>query len=211
MALEFSVTGIGIIILQKVINFFGENTIAGFAIAMKVENLIITTFFALATATATFTAQNFGAKKFKRIIKGAKANFLIGIGFCVVFTLMIFLLWNKIADLFLNSNAVSSNSKQIIKKAAKQYLNIAAFNYPILCVLGNFRSLIQALGKTLIPLLAGFCELLMRVLGAVFLTKFFGYVGVCLSPIAAWYGAFVLVIISFFYNMHKLKKIHFNL
>ena len=46
----------------------------------------------------------------------------------------------------------------------------------------------------------------MRVLGAVFLARFFGYIGVCFSPIAAWYGAFVLVISSFFYNINKFKK-----
>lgn len=207
MALEFSITGLGIIILQKAVNSFGENIIAGFAIAMKVENLVITTFFALATATSTFTAQNFGAKKFKRIVKGAKASFLIGMGFCVIFTLMVFLLWNQISALFLNSNIINSECENSIKNAAKLYLNIAAFNFPILCILINFRSLLQSLGKTLIPLLSSFCELLMRFLGAVVLAKIFGYVGACFSPIAAWYGAFILVIISFFYNIKKLKKI----
>lgn len=208
MGLEFSVTGIGLILLQKAVNKFGPEIIAGFAIAMRVENLVIASFLALATATATFTAQNFGAHKFNRIKKGAKSTFIIGLLLCFVFSSILLILWDKITNLYLltNDSGTTQEIKQEIKKAARNYINIAVFNFPVLCVLITFRSLIQAIGKTFIPLMAGFCELVMRIMGAFVLTKFFGYTGVCLSPICAWYGAFILVICSYFYNIKKLTK-----
>ena len=208
MGLEFSVTGIGLILLQKAVNKFGKDIIAGFAIAMRVENLIIASFIALATATATFTAQNFGAQNFIRIKQGARSTLIIGAFLCVVFGGILMLLWDQITGLYLLTNDPSTTeiSKITIKKAARQYIDIAIFNFPILCILITFRSLIQATNKTLIPLLAGFCELLMRTIGAFILSSFIGYIGICLSPICAWWGAFFMVIIAYFVNIKKLLK-----
>lgn len=208
MGLEFAITAIGIIMLQKTINKFGENIIAGFAIAMRVENLVIASFIALSIATATYTAQNFGAQKYIRIKQGAKSTIIIGMFFCAFFSSILMLLWDQITELYLLTSdpATTQATKIAIKKAARQYINIAIYNYPVLCLLITFRSLVQALGRTLIPLLAGVCELVMRVLGAVVLAHLFGYVGICCSPILAWYGAFFMVIGAYIFNIRKLLK-----
>ena len=208
MGLEFAVTGIGLIVLQKGVNQFKKEIIAGFAIAMRVENLAIASFIALATAIATYTAQNYGARKYARIKKGARANLIIGLVLCVVFGGLLYIFWDHITSLYLltNDETTTNAMKCEIKKAAKQYINIAILNFPILCNLISFRCLIQAINKTLIPVLAGFCEFLIRALGAFVLAYFFGYLGICLSPICAWYAAFFLIIGSYFCNMKKLLK-----
>ena len=208
MALEFAVTGISLIILQKGVNRFGGEIIAGFAIAMRVENLIIASFVALGTAMATFTAQNFGARKFDRIKKGSRANLIISAVLCIVFGGLLLLFWDNITELYLmnDNQAITQITKTAIKKAARQYLDIALFNFPILCLLITYRSIVQAINKTLVPLLAGFCELLMRSIGAFVLAYFFGYIGICLSPICAWYGAFFMVTAAYIINIRKLLK-----
>ena len=207
MGLEFSITGIGIIILQKAVNKFGENIIAGFTIAMRIEDLIIAVFIALATATATFTAQNYGAKKYERIKKGAHASSLIGIFLCIVFSIFLLILWDPIINLFLSNDfTTTQETKNLIQDAAKQYIDIAIFNFPVLCLLLIFRSIVLSLNKTLIPVLSGFCELIMRIFGAFFLTKIFGYVGICWTPSCSWYVTFLMVIISYFTSIIKLLK-----
>ncbi len=207
MAFEFFITGLGIIILQKAVNHFNSSTIAGFTIAMRIEDLVITSFYAVATAAATFTAQNFGAQKYHRIKKGAQSCFLIGLLFCFIFGGAIMILWDQIVSLYLNTEfSKDANSIYNIKKAAREYITIAIFNFPILSSLMTFRSVVQSIGKTLIPLLASFCELFMRVIGALLFAKWFGYIGICWSPISAWYSAFLMIIISYFYHMHKLKR-----
>lgn len=206
MGLEFSVTAIGIMILQRAVNRLGENILAGFTIAMRVENLIIASFIALATAIAVYTAQNFGAKKYIRIKKGAHSTLVIGFLLYAVFSTIIFLLWDKIVNLYLiaNSFSVDLTTKQQIKDAANQYINIAVLHYPILCILITFRNLVQSMGKPFIPLLTGFCELITRVIGAILLTKWFGYKGVCLSTVFTWYCAFFLVVTSYIFTIKRL-------
>lgn len=206
MGLEFSVTAIGIMILQKAVNRLGENILAGFTIAMRVENLIIAAFIALATAIAVYTAQNFGAKEYIRIKKGAHSNLIIGFILYIVFSTIIFLLWDQIVNLYLiaNDSAISQTTKQQIKDAAKQYINIAVLHYPILCILITFRNLVQSMNKPFIPLLTGFCELFTRIIGSILLTRWFGYKGVCYSTILTWYCAFFLVAISYISTIKKL-------
>ena len=67
MAVQFSVLGLGIIILQSVCNKFGSDQIAGFTTAMRVEQLALQPMISFGIAMAVFTAQNFGARRFDRI------------------------------------------------------------------------------------------------------------------------------------------------
>ena len=109
MGIQFAITGIGIMFLQKAVNSFGEITIAGFTIAMKIEDIVLTAFFALSTSVATFVGQNYGAKKYHRIKQGAKAIVLIGVSFCVIFTTFIIVLWDQIINLFLLIKTLLAN------------------------------------------------------------------------------------------------------
>lgn len=204
MALEFAVTAVGIIILQGAINNLGPNIVAGFTAAMKIENLIIAAFIALASAVSTYTAQNFGAKNYQRIVSGAKSNIIIGMFLCLIFSLLLFFFWDVFVGFFINDGNFE------VRAAAKQYMLIAILNYPVLCLLITFRCLVQSLGRTIAPILAGFSEVIMRSLGAFFLVGLFGYTGVCCSPILSWYAAFIIIIISYAFGLKKLKK-EFNI
>lgn len=200
MALEFAVTSVGIIILQGAINSLGPNIVAGFTAAMKIENLIIAAFIALASAVATYTAQNFGAKNYQRIVSGAKSNIIIGMTLCLIFSLLLFFFWDVFVGFFVSEGNFE------VKSAARQYMLIAILNYPVLCLLITFRSLVQSLGRTIAPILAGFSEVFMRSLGAFSLVSLFGYTGVCFSPILSWYAAFIIIIISYAFGLKKLKE-----
>lgn len=200
MALEFAVTSVGIVILQGAINNLGPNIVAGFTTAMKIENIIIAAFIALASAVSTYTAQNFGARNYKRIVSGAKSNVIIGMLICLIFSLVLFLFWDTFVGLFVNESAVE------VKSAAKQYMLIAILNYPVLCLLITFRCLVQSLGRTVVPVLAGVSEVVMRSIGAFFLSNILGYTGICYAPILSWYAAFLMIITSYIFAIIKLRK-----
>ena len=68
------------------------------------------------------------------------------------------------------------------------------------------RNIVQALGKTFIPLCGGFAELIARTFGATFLGKYFGYDGVCFSTILAWWFAGILIIASYLFYMKSFSK-----
>lgn len=66
MGLQFSITAIGSIILQRSVNNLGTEIIASVSAAGKVQNLIVAPMDAFGVATATFAGQNYGAGKIDR-------------------------------------------------------------------------------------------------------------------------------------------------
>lgn len=75
MALNYSITAIGTMILQGAVNIFGSSVVAAFTAASKVENLSTQTMPTLGTAIATYCGQNLGAGKYKRIYEGMRKDF----------------------------------------------------------------------------------------------------------------------------------------
>ena len=200
MALAASVTSVGSVFLQSAVNGFGADAVAGFSAASKMENILIGSFAALATAVSTYIAQNLGAKKIDRIVSGVRDSIIIGMGICVVFGVFIVLFWDQAIGLFVG------NDEPGVVEAAKQYINIAIASYPVLCLLITFRSIIQSLGNTVVPIFAGISEVFVRSVGAGVLSALLGYVGACSTSILAWYSAFLIVMVSYVFTINKLEK-----
>ena len=72
--LQQSFVSFGNIIIQSVINGFGPGVIAGYSAAVKLNNLVITSFTTSANGISNYTAQNIGAKKYDRIRSGFRAG-----------------------------------------------------------------------------------------------------------------------------------------
>ncbi len=72
--LQQSFISVGNIIIQGVINGFGPAVVAGYSAAVKLNNLVITSFTTLANGISNYTAQNLGAKKLVRIREGFRAG-----------------------------------------------------------------------------------------------------------------------------------------
>ena len=72
--LQQSFISVGNIIIQGVINGFGPAVVAGYSAAVKLNNLVITSFTTLANGISNYTAQNLGAKKLERIREGFRAG-----------------------------------------------------------------------------------------------------------------------------------------
>ena len=72
--MQQSFISVGNIVIQSVINGFGPGVMAGYSAAIKMNNLVITSFTTLGNGISNYTAQNLGAKKTARIRKGFKAG-----------------------------------------------------------------------------------------------------------------------------------------
>ena len=72
--LQQSFISVGNIIIQGTINGFGPSVIAGYSAAVKLNNLVITSFTTLGNGISNYTAQNIGAGKLPRIREGFKAG-----------------------------------------------------------------------------------------------------------------------------------------
>lgn len=63
MALQFSITAIGTIIVQGAVNVYGETYMAGFSAGGKLQNIIATVYVAFGATIATYVGQNWGAAR----------------------------------------------------------------------------------------------------------------------------------------------------
>ena len=75
--LQQSTVSIGMMLVQSVVNSFGSEVLAGFSAAMRIESIVVVPMSAMGNAMSSYTAQNIGADKTERVIKGYHASYLI--------------------------------------------------------------------------------------------------------------------------------------
>ena len=183
MAIQFSIIGIGIIIIQSVCNTFGSDVIAAVTAALRIEQIATLPMMSFGVALAAYVAQNFGARKFKRIRLGIIKTSTINIILSIVMAFVMRFWGTNIIAAFMGTT-----TNEIID-IAHQYLLISTIFYFFLGQIFIYRNALQGMGETLFPLLACVAELVVRSFAAVYLAVKFGYIGMFYSGPIAWISA----------------------
>lgn len=199
MGMQFTVIGLGIIIVQSVCNTFGSETIAAFSAATRIEQLTTMPLFALGVGVTTYTAQNFGARLIRRIRQGVLQAFILSMFISIIMAIIAYKWGANIASLFLN------NPKPEILKQAVQYNQTTTLFYFALASIFIFRQALQGLGHAILPLISGIIELTMRWGITVFLATTIGYTGLCFATPIAWCGGALCVVIGYLIIIKKYK------
>ena len=161
MALQYSITAIGSMMMQSALNILGSLVIAGFTAGSKIEQLVTQAYVALGTTMATYCAQNMGAGKVDRIRKGFKSSTMIGIVYSLIAGALIMTVGKYLTPLFLSENVTE------IMGYVDTYLKcVAAFFIP-LTIVNVYRNGIQGMGYGLLPMMAGVAELIGRGVVAI--------------------------------------------
>ncbi|MBQ8201080.1 MAG: MATE family efflux transporter [Clostridia bacterium] len=103
-ALQQSFISIGNILIQIVINGFGTACMAGYAAAVKLNNMCITSVTALGNGVSNYTSQNLGAGKKERIASGTKSGVMIGVVIALAFTAVYCSLSEQLLGLFIEAD-----------------------------------------------------------------------------------------------------------
>lgn len=201
MALQFSITAIGVVILQGALNIFPPTYIAGFAAASKVQNLFVLVPVSFGIAIASYVGQNWGAGEIRRVRQGVNATLLMVLTVCAVLSTVMVIFARPMTSLFLNAEAGEMVTP--IYRASSRYLNISAMFFPFLYVIFLYRNALQGVGRTFLPLMAGVLELVIRCVASLTLPRHYGYDGVIISDVLAWVGASLMLIISYIIQMPK--------
>ncbi len=199
-AVQFSVLGIGILIIQSVCNSFGANVIAAFTAALRIEQLATMPMISFGIALATFTAQNFGAKNLTRIRQGVKRGSVINICLSFIMAYIMRHYGGELVSIFIG------NENPEIVKIAHDYLWISALFYFFLGQIFIFRNTLQGMGRPLVPLTSSFAELMVRSYAAVYLAVQYGYFGVFYAGPIAWVTASVIVSTGYLINIRRLCR-----
>ncbi|MBF0710331.1 MULTISPECIES: MATE family efflux transporter [unclassified Gemella] len=200
MGLQFSFTGIGVIVLQTFLNDFSTEHIAGFSIAIRIQNIFIFVFVALASSIATFIGQNYGAKNRQRIDRGVRIVSSLAIVLSILCAIIIKLFAPSMVGIFTKS------PDPLIIQVANIYFDTVIWGYPILALLIVYRSALQGFGFPISAMFAGIIELTMRVLVVVSLTSSLGFFTIALADLLTWIVTGIALIIAYYYLTNPKRK-----
>ena len=200
MALQYSITAIGSMMMQAALNLLGSLAIAGFTAGSKIEQLVTQAYVALGTTMATYCAQNTGAGKVDRIRKGFRSSTSIGIVYSVAAGVVIMFVGKYLTPLFLSENITE------IMNYVDIYLKcVGAFFIP-LTIVNVYRNGIQGMGYGILPMMAGVAELIGRGVVAIIAARYHSYFGVCMASPAAWILAGGLLLVMYAHVIRQSEK-----
>ncbi len=202
VSLQFTITSIGSMSLQSVVNSFGTDVIAGFTAAGRVEGLTNIPMSGLGVATQTFVGQNYGAGNYERIVKSVRKIFILDLAVSVIMSITLFSIGKPLVALFM------SEINPEIMAAAERYILAISQCYSLVAVLFVMRNTLQGLGFTYANSIAGIGELCGRLSIAFILTPAFGFDAVCYAGPAAWLLADIPLIIIYIFKERKFRMLY---
>ncbi len=202
MAVMNSITSVGCIFVQSCINSYSVAYTTAYSTGNKFLNMLMLPGITLSFTIATFTGQNFGAKKIDRIQSGVKLSVIIGILSALFLCPILLLFSHQFSKLILSGNdAVNYTSS---------YLSVLSIIIVLLYLLFIFRGCIQSLGKPLFPLISGLFEMIIRILFIYFGLPVFGFKASIYAEGLAWTGALAVNFIAYFCYFRHLCPRNLN-
>ncbi|MDE6063025.1 MAG: MATE family efflux transporter [Lachnospiraceae bacterium] len=202
MAFQNAVISIGGMIVQFVVNGSGVIFIAGFTATNKLYGVLEIAATSYGYSMVTYTGQNLGAGRTERIRKGMRAAILIALATSAVIAAIMLLGGRAILSCFISGTPQEVEQTLYV---AYYYLAIMSLCLPILYILHVTRSTIQGVGNTVLPMVSGIAEFIMRAATAILLPMAIGETGIFYAEIMAWVGADLILICSYFAVMKKLS------
>ncbi|MCM1226737.1 MAG: MATE family efflux transporter [Clostridium sp.] len=206
MALQFSITAIGSIILQGSVNTLGTASVAAVTAASKIQTVAISPMESLGITMSTYCGQNKGAGKYTRIRVGMRQSIIISMIYCVISALVVSFLGGALSGMFVSSKQTTPEEFNEIISLSVRYLRLNGIFYPMLGILFILRTALQGMGYSFLPMMAGVSELAARTLVSVIFVSVYGYTAACAASPVAWIFADVLLVITYFAKMRSLKN-----
>lgn len=191
--LQQSFISVGNIMIQSVINGFGSGVIAGYSAAIKLNNLVITSFTTLGNGISNYTAQNIGAGKPERIRQGFSAGRKMVWMLCIPLFLLYMFAGKILIQFFMDEPS------QEALRTGVEILRIFSPFYFVVSVKLVADGILRGTGMMKQFMIATFTDLTLRVVLAFVLSQTpLGATGIwCAWPIG-WTIAMILSV--YFYN-----------
>lgn len=193
--LQQSFISIGNMMIQGCINGFGVSVAAGYSAAVKLNNLVITSFTTIGNGISNFTAQNLGARQEGRIRQGTRAGLRLVWRLCVPFCLVYILLGKYVLLLFMDeSSAAALATGQMFLWILSPFYFVISAKLVVDGVLRGISAMWQFMAAT-------FTDLILRVVLAF---VFSGMLRSATGIWAAWpVGWSIATALSLFFYLRK--------
>lgn len=200
MALQFSITAVGAIILQAAVNSLGFLAVGAVTAAGRIQGFVTQPLEAMGLTMATYCGQNYGAGNILRVKRGIRQS--LGVMAVLSLVLWVGVSWfgESLTGLFLKE----ANDELVA--LTKQCLYMNGMFFMALGLLLIVRNAVQGLGYAGLAIFAGVFETIGRVIAAMVSVRKGGYLAVCYSNPIAWVLADVLLIGIVIYVLRKVER-----
>jgi putative MATE family efflux protein len=180
------VVSVGFIVLQSMINSFGEDVISGFNAASKLDSFAIMPIMNFGMAISTFVAQNVGARKTERVKEGSNAAILTCVVLSIIISAGLWLFCEPLLKLF-------NKDPGVIAAGADYIYRVVPF-YFLLGLTFIYSGIMRGYGAALIPMLISvFTQIIIRLPSAYYLIRMLDSAnGIWWSFPVSWILGFIL-------------------
>ena len=196
--LQQSFISVGNIVIQGVINTFGSSVIAGYSAAVKLNNLVITSFTTLGNGISNYTAQNIGAEKPERVCQGFRAGLKLVWLLSLPLVILYVFAGKQLLYIFLDDPSGTAMQVGI------QFLRVLSPYYFVVSAKLVSDGILRGAGLMKQFMAATFTDLILRVVLAKVLSGPFGTLGIWSAWPIGWVIAAAMSIV--FYEKGPWKK-----
>lgn len=197
--LQYSLIYVSSIILQRIVNGFGENVIGAFTATTQIELLVQQVFSALGAAIVTYTGQNMGAGKHERISLGVVAAMKISAAVSLVLLVVFWIFGQPIMSIFVTNTEIISIAATGIRITSLFLMTLGGVQI--------LRYMLNGAGDSMYALMNGVVEVIARVALAVSLTAvpFIGMWGIWLTTGLTWTVTAIFALFRYRHGAWKTK------
>lgn len=150
---------------------YGQDAVAGFGVAGRLEALAAMLLFALSGSIGPFVGQNWGARQFSRVRRGVNVTYIFSLSWGFIVAIPLFFFGEDVARLI--------DAKPEVVKVAGLYLALVPWSYGLWGVLMMSSASFNALGKPLPSTALSFARMIVVYVPlATLLNDTMGYVGI---------------------------------
>ncbi|MCI8391943.1 MAG: MATE family efflux transporter [Roseburia sp.] len=174
--LQQSFISVGNILIQSVINGFGAPVMAGYSAAVKLNNLVVTSFTTVGNGISNFSAQNLGARKYDRLLSCFHAGRKMVWSLCVPFVILYLFFGRPLLLLFMKEGSDAAMTAGI------QFLRVLSPFYFVVSLKLTADGILRGVSAMRPFMIATFTDLILRVSFAFVLS------GLMHSTLGIWFA-----------------------
>ena len=203
MAAQNAIIALGGMIITAVVNGYGVAFIGGFTAANKLYGVLEIAATSYGYAMITYVGQNLGAGNIPRIKTGMSSAIKVALATSAVITGIMLIFGQHIVGAFISGKPEEAAAAL---KVGVTYLGIMSICLPVLYILHVTRSAVQGMGNTVLPMVSGIAEFIMRTGGVLILPALMGENGIFIAEVSAWLGADLILVPSYFLMLKRISR-----
>ncbi len=198
--LQQSTVSIGMMLVQSVVNSFGAEMLAGFSSAMRIESLVVVPMAAMGNAMSSYTAQNMGAEKTERVVRGYRVSYGIIFTAAIAICLLLELAPETLITMFLGTEGTEAAMSTGIG-----YLSFMGWFYALIGLKMITDGVLRGAGDMRIFTFANMVNLSIRVLVAFIFAPRIGIQMVWMAVPIGWAANYLISLWGYIRGSWKRK------